>query len=56
MLFRSEAEAYSIQVIQEQLSASPEYTQLQMVERWNGEWPQVMGSTVNPFVTIGGGQ
>lgn len=52
----AEAEAYSIQVILEQLSASPEYTQLQMVERWNGEWPQVMGSTVNPFVTIGGGQ
>lgn len=49
----AEAEAYAIQVIQEQLSSSPEYTQLQMVEKWNGEWPQVMGNTVNPFVTIG---
>ena len=52
----ADAEAYAIQVIQEQLSSSPEYTQLQMVEKWNGEWPQVMGSTVNPFVTIGGTQ
>lgn len=48
----ADAEAYAIQVIQAQLSASPEYTQLQMVEKWNGEWPQVMGNTVNPFVTI----
>lgn len=50
----ADAEAYAIKVIQEQLSSSPEYTQLQMVEKWNGEWPQVMGNTVNPFVTIGG--
>lgn len=49
----ADAEAYSVQVIQEQLSSSPEYTRLQMVEKWNGEWPQVMGNTVNPFVTIG---
>lgn len=48
----ADAEAYAIEVIQAQLSASPEYTQLQMVEKWNGEWPQVMGNTVNPFVTL----
>lgn len=52
----ADAEAYAIQVIQEQLSSSPEYTQLQMVEKWDGHWPQVMGNTVNPFVTIGGTQ
>lgn len=48
----AEAEAYAIQVIQDQLSMSPEYIQLEMVKKWNGEWPQVMGNTVNPFVTI----
>lgn len=52
----AEAEAYSIQMIQEQLVNSPEYTKLQMVDKWNGEWPQVMGNSVNPFVTIGGGE
>lgn len=51
---QAESEAYAIELIQKQLQASPEYIQLQMVEKWNGEWPQVMGNTVNPFVTIGG--
>jgi len=51
---QAEAEAYSIKLIQEQLNASPQYIELQMVEKWNGEWPQVMGETVNPFVTITG--
>lgn len=51
---QAESEAYAIELIQKQLLASPEYIQLQMVEKWNGEWPQVMGNTVNPFVTIGG--
>ena len=50
---QAEAEAYSIELIQKQLQASPEYIELQKVEKWNGEWPQVMGETVNPFVTIG---
>lgn len=51
---QAEADAYAIEVIQKQLQASPEYIQLQMVEKWNGEWPQVMGNTVNPFVTLDG--
>lgn len=51
----ADAEAYAIRVIQEQIAASPEYIQLQMVEKWNGQWPQVMGNTVNPFVTLGEG-
>ena len=50
----AEAEAYAIELIQKQLQASPQYIQLQMVEKWNGEWPQVMGETVNPFVSLGG--
>lgn len=52
---QAEAEAYAIQMIQEQLQASPEYIELQKVEKWNGEWPQVMGTTVNPFINMGGG-
>ena len=48
----AEAEAYAIELIQKQLSSSPQYIQLQMVEKWNGEWPQVMGDTVNPFVSL----
>lgn len=50
----AEAEAYAIQVIQEQLAQSPNYVELQKVQKWNGVFPEVMGNTVNPFVTIGG--
>lgn len=49
----ADAEAYAIEVIQEQLRTSPEYNQLQMIQKWDGKWPTVMGETVNPFVTIG---
>lgn len=48
----AEAEAYAIELIQQQLKSSPQYIQLKMVEKWNGEWPQVMGETVNPFVSL----
>ena len=40
--------------IQKQLDASPEYIRLQMVEKWNGSWPSVMGNEVNPFVLMDG--
>ncbi len=50
----AEAEAYAIELIQQQLKTSPQYIQLKMVEKWNGEWPQVMGDTVNPFVSLNG--
>lgn len=48
----AEAEAYAIELIQKQLQASPEYIKLQMVEKWNGQWPQVMGNDINPFVVM----
>ena len=51
---KAEAEAYAIKLIQEQLAASPKYIELKKVEKWNGEWPQIMGSTINPFVTLPG--
>lgn len=50
----AEAEAYAIELIQKQLDASPEYIRLQMVEKWNGSWPSVMGNEVNPFVLMDG--
>ncbi|MEA5010546.1 MAG: SPFH domain-containing protein [Angelakisella sp.] len=49
---RADAEAYAIEAIQKQLQASPEYIELQKVQKWNGEYPQVMGNNVNPFVTL----
>lgn len=48
----AEAEAYAIELIQQQLNASPEYIRLQMVEKWDGHWPEVMGNEVNPFVVM----
>ncbi|MBE6726226.1 MAG: prohibitin family protein [Ruminococcaceae bacterium] len=48
----ADAEAYAISVIQAELSKSPEYIELQKIEKWNGEFPTVMGTTVNPFVTL----
>ena len=49
---KAEAEAYAIELIQQQLQASPEYIQLQMVEKWNGVFPEVMGESINPFVVL----
>lgn len=53
---RADAEAYAIEAIQKQLQQSPEYIELQRVQKWDGKYPQVMGDSVNPFVAIGGGQ
>lgn len=50
----AEAEAYAIELIQKQLDASPEYIRLQMVEKWNGSWPEVMGNEINPFILMDG--
>ena len=48
----AEAEAYSIELIQQQLSASPEYIALRRIEKWDGKFPQIMGNEVNPFVIL----
>lgn len=50
---KADAEAYAIKVVQEQLNNSPEYVELQRVQKWDGKWPEVMGSSVNPFVSLG---
>ena len=49
---RADAEAYAIEAIQKQLQASPEYIELQRVQKWDGKFPQVMGDSVNPFVSL----
>lgn len=53
---RADAEAYAIEAIQKQLQQSPEYIELQRVQKWDGKYPQVMGDSVNPFVMIGGSE
>ena len=50
----AEAQAYNIQVIQEQLNASPQYLEYKKIKKWNGQFPQVMGDGVNPFVVLDG--
>ena len=52
---KADAEAYAIEVIQKQLSASPEYVDYIIAEKWDGKWPEVMGNEVNPFVIMGNG-
>lgn len=51
---RAEAEAYSIRVIQEQLSTSPQYTELQKVLQWNGVYPDtlIIDGNTSPFVIL----
>lgn len=53
---KADAQAYTIEIIQKQLNQSPEYIQYQQVERWDGKLPQVMGETVNPFVSFSAAQ
>lgn len=50
----ADAEAYSIQVIQEQIANSPNYIELEKIKQWDGKLPQVSGNTVNPFVSLDG--
>lgn len=49
----ADAEAYAIKVIQEQLAQSPNYVELQRVQRWDGHFPQIMSDGVNPFLILG---
>lgn len=53
---KADAQAYTIEIIQKQLTQSPEYIQYQKIQRWDGKMPQVMSDQVNPFVGIGLGQ
>ncbi len=49
---QAEAEAYSIRLVQEELTNSPQYIEFEKIKRWNGQLPQAIGETVNPFVML----
>lgn len=53
---KADAQAYTIEIIQKQLNQSPEYIQYQQIQRWDGKLPQVMGESVNPFVSFNAAQ
>lgn len=49
---RADAEAYSIKAVQEELENSPQYIEFEKVRKWDGKFPQAMGETINPFITL----
>ena len=52
---KADAEAYAIQVVQEQIAQSPDYIEYLKISNWNGVLPQAIGTEVNPFITLDGG-
>lgn len=48
---KADAEAYSIQKVQEQLTNSPNYIDYMKIQNWDGKLPAAVGD-VNPFVAI----
>lgn len=52
---KADAEAYAIEVVQEQLENSPNYIDYLKVTNWNGVLPQAIGTEVNPFIALDGG-
>ena len=50
----ADAQAYSIKVVQDQLTSSPQYLEYAKIEKWNGEFPQVMSEGADPFIVISG--
>ena len=52
MKLKADAEAYSIQAVQEQLAKSPNYIDYLKINNWNGVLPQAIGTEVNPFIGI----
>lgn len=50
---KADAEAYAIQVVQEQIAQSPDYIEYLKISNWNGVLPQAIGTEVNPFLALG---
>ncbi len=48
----ADAQAYAIEVVQEQLKSSPDYIEYLMITNWNGVLPQVMSDGINPFLVL----
>ena len=51
ILVKAQAEAEANRLLNESLSG--ELLNYYKIQAWNGEFPQVMGNTVNPFVMMG---
>ncbi len=51
---KADAEAYAIQVVQEQLAKSPSYIDYLKIINWDGVLPQAIGSEINPFIALDG--
>lgn len=51
---KADAEAYAIEVVQKQLTQSPNYIDYLKITNWDGVLPQVIGTEVNPFVALDG--
>ena len=51
---KADAEAYAIQVVQEQIAQNPNYIEYLKVANWDGALPQAIGTEVNPFLVLDG--
>lgn len=51
---KADAEAYAIEVVQKQLTQSPNYIEYLKVSNWNGVLPQAIGTEINPFIALDG--
>lgn len=49
---QADAEAYSIELIQKQLSQAEAYLEYQKIQKWDGQLPQVMGDSTNPIIDL----
>jgi hypothetical protein len=50
MKAQADAEAYSIEVIQNQLAQAEAYLEYQKIQKWDGQLPMVMGDGVSPII------
>lgn len=53
-IMRAEGEAKAIALIERQLSKSPRYIEYIKVNKWNGELPQIVGSSAIPMINMKG--
>lgn len=50
ILTKAKAEAQANKLLNESLTSN--LIKYEQIQKWNGEYPQVMGNTVNPFVAM----
>jgi len=49
---KANGEAQAIEIINEELKASPDYLKWQAINKWNGQMPYVLGSGGFPFFQL----